>query len=100
MAKKSELLWVLADYQSNRVDPPARIRDNPELCEAEMMTREEVEEFIKDSIATLRILGDKNSPHYSEVADLFGADIAALVACGQLEDDDYEALTDESNLRF
>lgn len=97
---KSELLWVLVDYQANGVEPPARVVSNPELCEGDLMTNEEVEEFIKDSIATLRILSDKASPRFTELVDFFRDDMAALLELGRIELDEYNELTHESNLTF
>ena len=98
MAIKSELLWNLADYQQYGEEPPGRIVSNPELCEGGMMTAVEVEEFVKDSIATLRILSDKQSPRYEEAVLMFVADMAALVSCGKMEEEEYEGLTAEENI--
>jgi hypothetical protein len=96
----SELAWRLADYRAAKAEPPARCVSNPDLTEGEMMTADEVEEFVKDSIATLRILADKQSPRFADVAATFKADVAYLVECGTLEQDEAEALAAESNLRF
>lgn len=82
------------------MEPPARIVANPELCEGDLMSRDEVEEFIKDSIATLRILGDRKSPRYVEIREMYVADMAALVELGRLDEDEYEELVDERQLRF
>jgi hypothetical protein len=97
---KSELAWNLSDYEAAGQEPPARVRSNPELTEGEMMSAEEVEEFIKDSIATLRILADKKSPRYNELVEIFRADMAYLVEVGSLDEDDYNGLTESSNLHF
>jgi len=96
----SELAWRLADYQAAGLQPPARCQSNPELTEGEMMTADEVEEFIKDSIATIRILADKHSSRLAEVIKTYHADLAYLAEVGVLSEDDYNELTDESNLRF
>jgi hypothetical protein len=97
---KSELAWTLSDYEAAGVEPPGRITSNPELTEGEMMTAEEVAEFIKDSIATLRILADKQSPRYDTVLAEYRADLAYLMEVGTLSEDDYNDLTHESNTRF
>ena len=96
----SELAWTLADYQAAGVEPPARCFSNPELTEGEMMTAEEVEEYIKDSLATLRILADKSSPRLEAVLQSYRADLAYLMRVGTLGEDDYNDLTHESHLRF
>jgi hypothetical protein len=96
----SELAWVLADYQEAGIEAPARIVSNPELTEGAMMTAEEIEEFIKDSIATLRILADKASPRLADITAIYQADLAYLVEVGSLTEDDYNELTSPDNLRF
>lgn len=65
-----------------------------------MMTADEVEEFIKDSIATLRILSDKGSDRLAELTDNYIADLAYLVEVGSLDEDDYNDLVHPDNLHF
>jgi hypothetical protein len=96
----SELAWTLADYQEAGVEAPARCISNPELTEGEMMTAEEIEEFIKDSIATLRILSDKGSPKLADLTANYYADLAYLMEVGSLSEDDYNELIHPDNLRF
>lgn len=98
--KPSELNWVLADYEAADIETPERIREFPEMCEGELMTGDEVEEFIKDSIATLRILTDKQSLRLADAAKSFKADMAALFELGRIAEDEYNGLTDDINLRF
>lgn len=98
--KLSEVSWTLADYEAADVEIPQRIREFPEMCEGELMTSDEVEEFIKDSIATLRILSDKKSLRLESATNSFKADMAALLELGRIEEDEYNGLTDDINLRF
>ncbi|HEX3082242.1 MAG TPA: hypothetical protein VHQ86_03230 [Candidatus Saccharimonadia bacterium] len=99
-ASKSELAWRLADYKKAGLEPPMRCISNPDLSEGEMMTADEVEEFIKDSIATLRILADKKSPRFDEIAASYKADLAYLVEVGSVDEAEYNDLTNDANLRF
>jgi len=98
--KQSELSWILADYEAAEIEIPGRIREFPAMCEGELMTSDEVEEFIKDSIATLRILSDKQSPRLESATNNFKADMALLFELGRIEEDEYNGLTDDINLRF
>lgn len=100
MTPQSELAWKLADYEAAGVEAPGRCVSNPELSEGEMMSAEEIEEFIKDSIATLRILADKESPRYTQLRDSYYADLAYLAQVGSIGDDDYNELTHPDNLHF
>ena len=98
--KSSELNWLLADYEKAGIEIPERIQEFPEMCEGELMTSDEVEEFIKDSIASLRILSDKQSPRLEIVRENFKADMSVLLELGRIEEDEYNGLTDDINLRF
>jgi hypothetical protein len=100
MNPESELSWQLSDYIEAAIEPPARIISNPELTEGEMMTAQEVEQFIIDSIATLRILSDHASPKLEEVTANYKADLAYLVEVGSLSESDYTDLIHPDNLRF
>lgn len=97
---KSELAWILTDYRAVQADPPARIVSNPSRTEGEMMSDEEVENFIKDSIATLRILSDRKSVRYAEIYDTYCLDLRYLTDLGRMSEDDYNDLTSPDNLRF
>lgn len=97
---KSELLYTMADYQAEGRDVPPQLSANPELSDGDLMTADDVAAFVKDSIATLRILSDKRSPHWDRVHEMFEADMAALLKLGHIEEDEYNGLIDESNLRF
>jgi hypothetical protein len=96
----SELAWTLADYRTAGAEPPARIVSNPESTEGEMMREDEIEEFVKDSIATMRILSDRHSARLDEILANYRADLDYLVSLGRLTDDDYNDLTHPDNLHF
>lgn len=61
---------------------------------------DEVDEFIKDSIATVRILADKASPRYTQVVESYRADLKALLELGRIDEDEYNGLIDDTNLTF
>jgi hypothetical protein len=96
----SELLWKLADYRAARIEPPARLVSSPMLCEGDLMSQDEVDEFIKDSIATLRILYDKASPRWQPMVEIYRLDLAALLELGRIDEDEYNELIEEQNLHF
>jgi hypothetical protein len=97
---QSELAWQLADYHAAGVEPPARVASNPTGTEGQMMTDDEIQEFIKDSIATLRVLSDRESARYVEVYQGYCLDLAYLTELGRITEDDYNDLTSPDNLRF
>ena len=100
MSLKSELAWTIQDYLDHNDTPPARLLGNPELTEGELMTADEVAEFIKDSIATLRILSDKASPRFETVKDAYLEDLKYLTSVGSIDEDDYNELISTDNLHI
>ena len=100
MTAYSELSWKLADYIASGSEPPARIISNPQQTEGEMMSEDEIEEYIKDSIATCRILLDKRSPRYEDLVANYVADLTYLLSLGRISEEDYNELTEPDNLRF
>jgi len=100
MIRKSELLWCLADYEAAGVEPPERILADPSACEAELMTPEDVAEHIKDSIGTILIMLDHNSPRFKEVRDNFIADLDCLVKVGKLDKDEYNDIRSSEELNL
>ena len=95
-----ELSWKLEDYIAAGVEPPERIVDHPGSTEGEMMSDDEIEEYIKDSIATCRILLDKRSERFEQLVGNYVADLAYLLSLGRIGEDDYNELTEPDNLRF
>ena len=97
---KPELAKKLADYQAAGEEIPERVKSNPFKTEGEMMKEDEIEEYVKDSIATLRILADRNSARWEELYQSFCGDILHLVHLGRMSEDDYNELTHKDNLHF
>lgn len=100
MKPSSELAWKLVDYQRNNQEAPERILADPEACEGELMTTEEVAEFIRDSIGTLLVLLDRGSDRFLVVRDAFWADLDFLLKLGKIDPDEYNEITqsEEFNL--
>lgn len=96
----SELSWILPDYQAADVEPPTRVIDRPAQTEGQMMTDDEIQEYIKDSIATCRILLDKRSDRFDQLVGNYVADLAYLLSIGRINEEDYNELTEPDNLRF
>jgi len=99
-APESELAWRLPDFLEAGTEPPVRCVKSPHLTEGEMMTDDEVEEFLKDSVATLRILSDHHSNRFTELLNAHRAELTYLASLGRITEDDYNGLTNPDNLRF
>lgn len=100
MRPESELAWKLADYLAAGLDPPSRLETTPEACEGELMTDDEIIQFIKDGRVTIMILRDKGSDQVEHVELAFKADLAFLLKIGRIDEDDYNELTDPKYYSF
>lgn len=97
---QSELAWQLADYTAAGIDPPGRLIADPHLTEGQVMSDEEIQAFITDSIATLRILADRGSDRYATIYENYCSDLKYLTSLGRMSEDDYNELTSPDNLHF
>ncbi len=100
MSKLSVLSWKLADYRRENEEAPERIEANPEACEGELMTKDEMEEYLADSMATTMVLINKGSPAAHRVKSMYLADLEFLVTLGRMSLDDYNDLSNEDNFRL
>jgi hypothetical protein len=98
--KLSGLAWTEADYREADQEVPLELLASPELTEGILMDADQIAEFVKDSIATLRILSDKKSDRYKELETAYHADLKYLQTIGQINEDDYNELTQSDNLHF
>ena len=96
----SELAWVAADYAQAGVEVPARVVRHEGKCEAELMSDAEISEFVRDSVATLKILADNGSARFVALRSVYQADLDCLLAFGRLDEDAYNELQDNELLRF
>ncbi|HSX14414.1 MAG TPA: hypothetical protein VLE72_00685 [Candidatus Saccharimonadales bacterium] len=100
MNPKSELAWRLSDYERAGEEPPERILANPKACEGELMTLAEVDDFIRDCVATMLIMLDRGSERFEEIRTTFLADLDCLLELGKIDADEYNEITssEEFNL--
>lgn len=64
------------------------------------MTEDEVAEYLRDCVATLKILNDTGSAKYGQVHNDYLKDIKALYELGRFTEDEYNELNDEALMRF
>lgn len=74
--------------------------EGSDKCEAELMTNDEVQEYIHDCVATLKVLNDSGSAKLEQVRLSYLADIAVLHAFGRIDGDAYNELKDDAIMRF
>lgn len=98
--KLSGLAWTSDDYLEAGQEVPPELASSSGVTEGSLMDEDQVAEFIKDSIATLRILSDKGSIRYQDLEAAFKADLKYLLSIGQIDEDVYNELTQPDNLHF
>ena len=96
----SELAWLVADYEQAGAEVPPRLLRHGDRCEAELMSQDEIDEFLRDSVATLKILADNGSARFETLQSVYKADLDCLLAFGRLSKDAYNELQDNELLRF
>jgi hypothetical protein len=100
MNDKAELSWQLEDYRRKDVEAPERLEGQPLSCEGELMTDEEVAQYIADAISTLKILNDRNSSRFEEVQEAFFADLMFLLSIDRLTVEEYTEITKQETYEF
>lgn len=68
--------------------------------ELKAMTEEETAEYLRDCVATLKILNDSGSSKLEQVHNDYLKDISNLFELGRLTEDEYNELKDDAIMRF
>lgn len=89
---KPELAWTLADYVERGEEPPTRIEYQPDACEGELMSDDEIATYITDSVQALAILHDRQSKSFDPAKEAFWRDLEFLVTIGRLDEEDYNEI--------
>lgn len=64
------------------------------------MTEDEVLVYLRDCVATLKVLNDIGSSKLEKVHNDYLKDISALYELGRLTEDEYNELKDDAIMRF
>jgi hypothetical protein len=97
MNRKSELAWKLQDYIDNEEEVTPRIRENPHMSEGELMSDEEIENYIEDAMRSLYVMSDQGSKVYERCRDDFFNDLSYLASIGRISAEDYTEITKQEN---
>ena len=68
--------------------------------ELKAMSEEEVAEYLRDCVATLKVLNDSGSAKLEQVHNDYLQDISSLYELGRLTEDEYNELKDDAIMRF
>src|SRR4051794_30552363 len=100
MKYESDLSWHLQDYLDNNAEPPERLLTRPEDTEGNLMSQAEIEEYVIDSLKTIRILTDQSEQHAARVIGHYLADLDYLLSIGRIDEDAYNELSNSNNFYF
>lgn len=70
------------------------------MDEMNQLRDDEIEGYIADCMATIKVLCDQNSPAADRVKASFIADMQSLLDLGRITPDEYNELTNEDNFSF
>lgn len=68
--------------------------------ELKALTEDETAEYLRDCVATLKILNDSGSSKLEQVHNDYLKDISSLYELGRLTEDEYNELKDDAIMRF
>lgn len=68
--------------------------------ELKAMTEDQIAEYLRDCVATLKILNDSGSAKLEQVHNDYLQDISTLFELGRLTEDEYNELKDDAIMRF
>jgi hypothetical protein len=97
--QKAELSWRLEDYRRWGVEAPKRVEDNPGVCEGQMMSDDEIAEYIHDGVQVLLVLSDRKSERIDDVRESFYADLKFLLSIDRLTVEEYTEITKSDNYK-
>jgi len=97
---KAFLSWTLEDYQIWQIDPPSCLINNPNLTEGEQLTEKEIEDWIINSIQTLKILKETEKKIFDIIYKGFILDIEYLIKIERIDKDVLDFVLDKSNFDF
>lgn len=97
---KSELAWKLADYLEAGVPPPELIVQYPQSCEGELMTKEEVEDWMALSLKTLIVVREEDPELFEDLCAGFRQDVEFLLGLGRLPDEARDLINNPDNFKL
>jgi hypothetical protein len=81
--KNAELSWTRSDFHSAGREAPDELHDDV-VTEGELMTEEEAEEWLQNSIKTLRVLSESDPVVFERLYAGFVADVRYLVSLDKM----------------
>jgi hypothetical protein len=96
----STLAWTKADYEQAGEEVPDELLEDDFHTEGELMSREDIDQWLRDTHRTFLVLGENSSDHFHKLYDEFEVDVLYLKELGKILPDEAEALLNKDNFTF
>lgn len=95
---KPSLAWTASDYEAWGMEAPDEL--SGELTEADLMDEDEVAEWVRDSVTTIKVVADSDATRAAELRQGFTADIQYLLSIGKANEELLDFALNEANFRW
>lgn len=85
--KKPYLAWKLEDYQDANEEAPSILFDFPEKTEGELMSEEDLANWVIDTRKTFRVVRDQDAEVFNRLYQDFILDVEYLTKIGKIDED-------------
>jgi hypothetical protein len=95
---KPSLAWTAADYVAWKMDVPREL--SGETTEADLMDDHDIELWMRDSVATIRVVGEHDPGRAAKLREGFIADLHYLLSHGKASEEMLDFALNEANFKW
>ena len=100
MEERSELSWQKADFLAANEEVPDRLINDDKHSEGELMTEDELAEWLQDTTVTFAIIRKKDNVRFNELYRNYVLDIQYLVKIGKITVEEADELINEDRFEL
>lgn len=93
----STLAWTKADFENAGDEIPEKLIEDDIHTEGELMSREEVDEWLADTYQTFIVVHEQNPEAFDKLYDEFVVDVHYLLELGKIDSEEAAAILIKSN---
>ena len=95
----STLAWTRADYENAKEEIPDFLLEDDLHTEGELMSHDEIADWIVDSMKTFRVLGEEDDATFDKLYKEFEIDIHYLLELGKIEPEEAATILKKDNFK-
>jgi len=96
----STLAWTKADYENAGEEIPDELTEDDLHTEGELMSREDIDDWLTLTHKTFLILGENSSDRFEKLYDEFVIDVHYLEELGKITPEEATKLLNKDNFTF